>query len=95
MLLEGYSLLVAFRSVQTGAEVAGVPFIEYVRRGTDPTSVAVMLEDAGAVAGLVIAGASDAEDLHHMTHVHLVAYSWRPPTRNRLLSVSQFLHSMF
>lgn len=56
MLLEGYSLSVAVRSVQDGAEAAGVTVREYVRRGTDPTSIAVMLEDAGAVAGLVIAG---------------------------------------
>ncbi len=56
LLLEGYSLGVAVRSVATGAEAAGVSVMEFVRRGTDPTSIAVMLEDAGAVAGLVIAG---------------------------------------
>ena len=49
--------------MQAGAEATGVTFREYVRRGTDPTSIAVMLEDAGAVAGLVIAGKSQKNRL--------------------------------
>lgn len=55
-MLEGASLLVAIRAVREGAEVAGLSFMEYVRRGIDPTSVAVMMEDAGACAGLIVAG---------------------------------------
>ncbi len=58
MVLESASLAVAIRSVREGADVAGLSFWEYVRRGIDPTSVAVMMEDAGAVAGLAVAGAS-------------------------------------
>ena len=54
-LVEGYSLAVAVRSVAAGAAAAGLPFREYVARGVDPTSVAVMLEDGAAVAGLGIA----------------------------------------
>jgi hypothetical protein len=56
LVLEGASLLVAIRAVREGAEVAGLSFMEYVRRGIDPTSVAVMMEDAGACAGLIVAG---------------------------------------
>lgn len=55
-VVEGFSLLVATRSVFAGAHAAGLSFREYVVRGMDPTSVAVMLEDAAAVAGLVFAG---------------------------------------
>lgn len=56
LLLEGYSLLVAIRTVTAGAAAAGLPFSEFVRRGMDPTSIAVMMEDGAACAGLVIAG---------------------------------------
>lgn len=58
LLLEGYSLLVAVRTVTAGAAAAGLPFAEFVRRGMDPTSIAVMMEDGAACAGLLIAGAS-------------------------------------
>ncbi|KAK9817734.1 hypothetical protein WJX72_001395 [[Myrmecia] bisecta] len=58
LLLEGYSLLVACRTVMQGAAAAGLPFAEFVRRGLDPTSIAVMLEDGAAVTGLLIAVAS-------------------------------------
>ncbi|BDA46259.1 Zinc transporter 9 [Coccomyxa sp. Obi] len=57
-VVEGYSLLVATRAVLQGAHAMGMTFTEYIRRGMDPTTVAVMLEDGAAVAGLVIAGAS-------------------------------------
>ena len=56
LVLEGFSLTVAIRAVRAGAEAAGLTFLEFVRRGLDPTSIAVMMEDAGAVAGLCIAG---------------------------------------
>ena len=56
-MLEGVSLMVAVRAVRAGAEAASLSFLEFVRRGMDPTSIAVMMEDAGAVAGLCIAGA--------------------------------------
>lgn len=55
-VVEGYSLLVATRAVLQGAHAMGMTFTEYIRRGMDPTTVAVMLEDGAAVAGLVIAG---------------------------------------
>ena len=55
--VEGYSLLVATRSVVAGAAAAGLGTMEFIKRGMDPTSIAVMLEDGAAVCGLLIAGA--------------------------------------
>ncbi len=55
-LLEGYSLYVAARYVFAGAKARGMNLLQYIRSGVDPTTVAVMLEDGGAVAGLAIAG---------------------------------------
>lgn len=55
LLLEGYSLLVAVRTVTAGAASHGLSFTEFVKRGMDPTSIAVMMEDGAACAGLVIA----------------------------------------
>ena len=56
-VVEGYSLLVATRAVLQGAQAMGITFWEYLRRGMDPTTVAVMMEDGAAVTGLLIAGA--------------------------------------
>ena len=55
-VVEGYSLLVATRAVVQGAQAMGMSFWEYLRRGMDPTTVAVMMEDGAAVTGLLIAG---------------------------------------
>lgn len=57
-LIEGASLLVAIHAVRKGAAAEGMSVRDYVWRGHDPTSVAVMTEDGAAVAGLLIAGAS-------------------------------------
>ncbi|KAB1207403.1 Metal tolerance protein C4 [Morella rubra] len=57
-LIEGASLLVAIQAVKKGAAAEGTTVRDYVWRGHDPTSVAVMAEDGAAVAGLLIAGAS-------------------------------------
>ncbi len=59
-IVEGYSLWVAVRAVSQGAQAAGLTFWEFVKRGMDPTSIAVMMEDAAAVTGLGIAGAPSA-----------------------------------
>ena len=59
-VVEGYSLLVATRAVLQGAQAMGITFWEYLRRGMDPTTVAVMMEDGAAVTGLLIAGAPTA-----------------------------------
>ena len=80
LMLEGVSLTVAIRAVRAGAEAAGLTFLEFVRRGMDPTSIAVMMEDAGAVAGLCIAGARfECHDTDHAEkHFGLSACSRHP-----------------
>ncbi|CAN6242260.1 unnamed protein product [Urochloa humidicola] len=57
-LIEGASLRVAIKAVRKGAEAEGMSFWDYIWRGHDPTSVAVMTEDGAAVTGLAIAAAS-------------------------------------
>ncbi|KAH0849900.1 hypothetical protein HID58_095981, partial [Brassica napus] len=46
------------QSVKKGAAQEGMTIRDYIWRGHDPTSVAVMTEDGAAVAGLAIAAAS-------------------------------------
>ncbi|CAM0904982.1 unnamed protein product [Alopecurus aequalis] len=58
ILIEGASLLVAIKAVKKGAAAEGMSIRDYIWRGHDPTSVAVMTEDGAAVTGLAIAGAS-------------------------------------
>ncbi|KAE9616339.1 hypothetical protein Lal_00017453 [Lupinus albus] len=57
-VIEGASLLVAIQAVKKGAAAEGMKLRDYIWRGHDPTSVAVMTEDGAAVTGLLIAGAS-------------------------------------
>ncbi|CAN8288282.1 unnamed protein product [Cochlearia groenlandica] len=57
-IIEGASLLVAIQAVKKGAAQEGMAIKDYIWRGHDPTSVAVMTEDGAAVAGLAIAAAS-------------------------------------
>ncbi|KAJ9183230.1 hypothetical protein P3X46_007118 [Hevea brasiliensis] len=57
-IIEGASLLVAIQAVKKGAAAEGMKVRDYVWRGHDPTSVAVMTEDGAAVTGLAIAAAS-------------------------------------
>ncbi|KAM3386283.1 hypothetical protein ACQJBY_009727 [Aegilops geniculata] len=52
------SLLVAIKAVKKGAATEGMSIRDYIWRGHDPTSVAVMTEDGAAVTGLAIAAAS-------------------------------------
>eukprot|EP00887_Chlorella_sp_A99_P004011 scaffold11.g4011.t1 len=54
--LEVVSLRVAFRHLREGARERGMSIWQYVRRGRDPATSAIVAEDAGAVAGLGIAG---------------------------------------
>lgn len=54
--LEAYSLRVAFQSIQLSAEEQGMGLWQYIKRGRDPTTVAILWEDGGAVAGLGLAG---------------------------------------
>lgn len=64
-VLEGYSLFVAVRNIMEGASARGMTFLEYVKSGVDPTTVAVLMEDGGAILGLAIAGICTA--LSHFT----------------------------
>ncbi|KAL3632817.1 Metal tolerance protein C4 [Castilleja foliolosa] len=57
-IIEGASLIVAIHAVRKGAAAEGMKVRDYVWRGHDPTSVAVMTEDGAAVTGLAIAAAS-------------------------------------
>ncbi|KAK1414193.1 hypothetical protein QVD17_29934 [Tagetes erecta] len=57
-IIEGASLAVAVHAVRKGAAAEGMTVRDYVWRGHDPTSVAVMTEDGAAVTGLVVAAAS-------------------------------------
>ncbi|KAK4427479.1 Metal tolerance protein C4 [Sesamum alatum] len=57
-VIEGASLFVAVNAVRKGAAAEGMKVRDYVWRGHDPTSVAVMTEDGAAVTGLAIAAAS-------------------------------------
>jgi zinc transporter 9 len=53
LAIEGYTLFVALRSVNEARGETG--FWEFVRRGDDPTGVAVLLEDSIAVLGVAVA----------------------------------------
>jgi solute carrier family 30 (zinc transporter), member 9 len=55
-LIEFYVLSVAVRAVQKST--AGQPFFAYLRKEADPAVVAVVLEDAAACLGIVIAFAA-------------------------------------
>ncbi|XVF86174.1 hypothetical protein PTKIN_Ptkin18bG0018900 [Pterospermum kingtungense] len=57
-IIEGASLIVAIQAVKKGAAAEGMKVRDYVWRGHDPTSVAVMTEDGAAVTGIAIAAAS-------------------------------------
>ena len=61
---EAYSLNVALGNLRTGAKLQGTSLYKYLMSSNDPTTAAVLAEDAGAVAGLGIAGAAS-----YMTYV--------------------------
>ena len=54
-VLESWTLWVAGKEVSRAAKEIGMSFGEYTRKGPDPMAVAVLLEDAAAVAGVIIA----------------------------------------
>lgn len=53
---EMVSLKVALDIVRSGAREHGQGLFKYIMQGRDPTTAAILAEDAGAVAGLAIAG---------------------------------------
>jgi zinc transporter 9 len=54
VVLEGWTFLVALREVRKSADAAGMSLQQYTREGSDPMAVAVLLEDAAAVIGVLI-----------------------------------------
>lgn len=52
-VLEGYSFFVALQGIN--ADRGDTPFLEFLREGDDPTGVGVLLEDAAAILGVVLA----------------------------------------
>ena len=58
LVIESYSLLVAWRALVAGAQARGIGLREYVHDVQDPTSMAIVAEDGAAVLGLVVAAAS-------------------------------------
>lgn len=58
-VLEGISFLVALRAVAHNAAKRGMKVVDYIWLGKDPTPIAVMLEDSGAVIGILIAGSAN------------------------------------
>eukprot|EP00958_Prasinococcus_capsulatus_P001667 scaffold148_cov371-Prasinococcus_capsulatus_cf.AAC.11 len=68
--LEGWSLHVAYKSISAGARRAGLSISEYAKRGLDPTGIAVLAEDAAAVAGLArLWHCSSSQKCHTLTHL--------------------------
>eukprot|EP01134_Creolimax_fragrantissima_P003360 CFRG3360T1 len=55
-ILEGYSLNVALKQVRLNAKHHEMTMMEYIKDGSDPNDVAVLLEDGAAVVGIGIAG---------------------------------------
>ena len=55
LLIEGGTLAIAVRAVRAQAAEASMGFWSYVRGGSDPTGVAVLLEDGAAVLGVLVA----------------------------------------
>ena len=56
-IIEGITLLIAIRATLADARKDGVSLFQYLRAGSDPTGVAVVLEDSAAVLGVFIATA--------------------------------------
>ena len=86
-IVEGYSLWVAVRSVNQGAQAAGLTFREFVKRGMDPTSIAVMMEDAAAVAGLFIAGHLNTHGKLRPAIIHVTFHTTSHPIQHHLLHI--------
>ncbi|XP_015200798.1 proton-coupled zinc antiporter SLC30A9, mitochondrial isoform X1 [Lepisosteus oculatus] len=55
LVSEGATLLVAVNEIRKGAQLRGVSFYEYVLQSRDPSTNVVLLEDAAAVLGVILA----------------------------------------
>ena len=58
LLLESYSLAVAYRAIASGAAAEGLSVGAYIQSGRDPTSFVILAEDSAAVVGCIVAGAA-------------------------------------
>ncbi|GAX81488.1 hypothetical protein CEUSTIGMA_g8917.t1 [Chlamydomonas eustigma] len=58
--LEAVSLYVAYQGIKDGAAARNMSVTAYITSGVDPTTVAVLMEDGGAIVGLMIAGLGTA-----------------------------------
>lgn len=56
LVAEGFTASKAFLQVKKSADSSGVSIREYLMRGSDPSSVQVLLEDSSSVCGTIIAG---------------------------------------
>jgi zinc transporter 9 len=56
-LIEFTTLVIAIRSVKQSAKAAHVSLSQFIIAGSDPTAVAVVLEDGVAVLGVIVAAA--------------------------------------
>ncbi len=54
-VVEGFTLIVAVKAVRAEAKYSKLSFLNYINQGTDPTGVAVILEDSVAVFGVLVA----------------------------------------
>jgi solute carrier family 30 (zinc transporter), member 9 len=54
-VLEGWTLLIAYKAVRKAADDMSMSFSDYTKNGPDPMGVAVLLEDSAAVLGVLIA----------------------------------------
>ncbi len=63
-VVEGATLILAIVAVNNEAVKSKQSFMEYIRQGSDPTGIAVVLEDGVAVIGVLVAAAG-----LYLTHV--------------------------
>ena len=67
LIVEGYALLVAFKEVN--AHRGSMSLMVFIRESDDPTSIGVLLEDAIAVIGVLLALIGMA--ISHYFHTHI------------------------
>ncbi|KAI8805847.1 cation efflux protein [Cladochytrium replicatum] len=58
LLFEGATMTYALKQIARSAKANGVGVLDFIKRGADPTTVQILLEDCAAVAGVAIAGTS-------------------------------------
>ncbi|KAI8614219.1 cation efflux family-domain-containing protein [Chytriomyces sp. MP71] len=58
LCFEIVTLTYAYRQISRSAAAARMSFFDYLRRGSDPSSVQVFLEDCSSILGIVIASSS-------------------------------------